>query len=257
MKPKPLIDYNNPQEIALTNQNTLRKLIGVFGMMLPLLLLVFLYVDTGYGQELESISHYYYTRVCGIFLIVVSLLAVFLMVYKGREPIDFWLSTTAGVAALLLLLFPTGNIADAAEKELVSVTTLRESVFRERFHYAAAAVFLLCLAIMSLFVFTRSSLPKHLRSPRKKLRNTIYVGCGLLMIAAMLVVLAGFVGLIPESFYDERNLTFWMETVAVESFGFAWLVKAEMFFKDKSPNAGPDNRFVDARIINPVGKLVD
>lgn len=32
--------------------------------------------------------------------------------------------------------------------------------------------------------------------------------------------------------YQNNRLTFWMETLAVESFGFAWLIKGETMFKD-------------------------
>ena len=52
------------------------------------------------------------------------------------------------------------------------------------------------------------------------------------MIIALLVIFAGFLNWIPTPIYDENHLTFWMETVAIESFGFSWLVKGEALFKD-------------------------
>jgi hypothetical protein len=40
--------------------------VGVLGIALPVLLYVFLWIDTSYGKPLESISHYYFTyqRLC-------------------------------------------------------------------------------------------------------------------------------------------------------------------------------------------------
>lgn len=111
-------------------------------MLLPVLLVGFLYLDTCYTGTLESISHYYYTRVNSILFLVVGFLAFFLLIYKGKEPIDFYLSVAAAIGALSLLLFPTGNVS--AEflgiKDLV-VTKLSESKGREIFHYCSAGLF--------------------------------------------------------------------------------------------------------------------
>src|SRR5690242_2329856 len=106
------LDFSRSEKIGLEDQLTLRKAIGILGMALPPLLYFFLRFDTHLTVPLDSISHYYYTRVCGIFIIIVSMLAVFLIVYKGKDPIDFYLSGAAGVCALLMLLFPTSNLAD-------------------------------------------------------------------------------------------------------------------------------------------------
>ena len=228
------LDYRRDDDIWLTNTQTLRKLIGVLGIALPVLLYVFLWITAEHTVTLESISHYYYTRANPIFIIVVSVLAIFLMVYKGREPIDFYVSFTAGLFAILLLLFPTDNIAitccdaDAA----YSVTYIQDSIWRVRFHYIAAAIFLLSLNYMSLFIFTRSNKPKWERTKEKRQRNTIYKFCGILMLSALVVVLLGLLEVIPADIYTTNHLTFWMETVAIECFGISWLVKGETIFTD-------------------------
>lgn len=238
MEPLKEIDYSNPNEILITQQNTLRKLIGFSGILLPVLLYVFLLIDIGYAKPLESISHYYFTRVAGIFVITVSLLAIFLIIYKGKEPIDFILSTIAGVSALLLLLFPTSNIDPASESFQTSVTTLKPSDFRVIFHYITSSIFLVSLACMALFVFTKSDKPSALRTSQKKIRNAIYRICGIVMFLALVIAFLW-------EFFIKTNfpifgdsLTFWMETIAVECFGFSWLIKAEVFFKDKPEIAG-------------------
>lgn len=76
-------DLNQDDSLWLTSSHTLRKTIGILVMALPLLFFIFLYFDAGLNQPLESISHYYYTRVSVIFAITVSVLAIFLIIYKG------------------------------------------------------------------------------------------------------------------------------------------------------------------------------
>jgi succinate dehydrogenase hydrophobic anchor subunit len=228
------VDYTEDNSIWLTDSLTLRKLIGVLGMAMPLLLYVFLYLDNGLNSPLESISHYYYTRVSSIFVIILSLLAVFLIVYKGKKPIDFYISLFAGVFALLVVLFPTNNLTDICgdTTKKYAVTILPKSDFRMYFHYTAAGLFFLCLSFMSFFLFTKSNKLPSERGSRKIIRNRIYRTCGVLMLLSILVLFAGSFKIIPSEYFKEHPLTFWMETLAIESFGFAWLVKGETLFKD-------------------------
>ena len=222
--------------IWLTNSYTLRKLIGVFGMALPLLLYIFLLIDSGYYYPLHSISHYYFTRVASIFIIIISTLGIFLIVYKGKEPIDFFISIISGIFALLLVLFPTDNLqnifVDIDSKNSVIVTVLSESGVRELFHYISAGIFLVGLAIMSIFLFTKSDKSPETRGKKKIIRNRIFRTCGITILVAISIILAGTLKIIPEEFYEQYRLTFWMEVVAIESFGISWLIKGNTFFKD-------------------------
>lgn len=227
------IDYSEQDKLWLTEQRSLRILIGILGVLLPPLLWLFLLIASELTEVLPSISHYFYTRSNPILIIVVSLLAIFLLLYKGKATADFVLSSLAGLGAVFLLIFPTGNLCSEAcrcdcPNYVISVLTV--SPFRETFHYISAATFLGCLAAMSLFLFTKTH--KTVEPTQQKLkRNSLYKFCGVMMILAMLVVFPG-VKLIPSDFYDANHLTFWMETVAVEFFGISWLVKAELVLKD-------------------------
>ncbi|MFN3488518.1 MAG: hypothetical protein ACK4YV_05265, partial [Emticicia sp.] len=132
-------DFKNTENISLEKQSTLRWLVGSLGMILPILLWLILYFNNGLLNPLDSISHYFYTRAGSIFIIVVSLLAVFLLVYKGYEPIDFILSTIAGICALLLLYFPTNNIKCTITPECSSIITkLTDDNLRKNFHFIMA-----------------------------------------------------------------------------------------------------------------------
>jgi len=234
-------DFSEQDRIWLSNQFTLRRLIGGLGMLLPLLLWFCLWIDTGRTCPMESISHYYYTRVSGILIIVVSMLAIFLLVYKGRGRIDLILSMLAGAFALGLLLFPTNNVNPALQDQHCTcigkdyiVTRLKVSDARMWFHYIASGIFLVSLAGMAFFVFTKSDKanPKS-RTKEKRRRNRIFRVCGVLMVLAILVIVGGFTGLIPDHIYNDYRLTFWMEVLAVEAFGFSWLVKGEVILQDR------------------------
>jgi len=229
------IEYTEEDNIWLTSGYTLRKLVGILGMALPILLYVFLYIDSGIKAPLDSISHYYFTRVAGIFIVILGAMAIFLMVYKGKKSVDFYISFIAGMFAMLVCLFPTTNISDICHdvNKEYSVTILRNSGFRPIFHYISAGIFLLSLAYMSLFLFTKSDKKAIDRGPRKKLRNRIYRTCGVIMTLALLIIFLGFLKVIPTEFYEKNHLTFWMEAVAIESFGFSWLIKGNTLFKDK------------------------
>ncbi len=244
-------DYKKPNELWLTEPDTLRRLVGVLGMALPWLLILFLWWDTDRGAPLESISHYYFTRVGTVFTTTVSMMAIFLLIYKGKTPTEFWLSTTAGIGALLLVLFPTDNIVDnicigvgnccgdicqAAERQYTS-GVLRDNLFRRDFHYAASGVFLLSLACTAFFVFVYSK--KEMADAinaadlrRMKQRNFIYRLCGILMVLAVAFVLWGD-KLVGDTVYRDYHLTFWMETIAVEAFGLSWLLRGDMVLPDK------------------------
>ena len=52
------------------------------------------------------------------------------------------------------------------------------------------------------------------------------------MVSALLVIVVNFAGLISVETFDKYHLMFWMETVAVVSFGVSWLIKAEVILKD-------------------------
>ncbi|MGO4911101.1 hypothetical protein [Leeuwenhoekiella sp. W20_SRS_FM14] len=231
------LNYNTDNGVWLHQGKTLRKIVGTAGMLLPILLLAISLTFFELHGPLESISHYYFTRASTLFTVIVSLIGIFLIVYSGEERIDFWVSNIAGFFALCVAFFPTTNLATTCCDVTIpyAVTYFEEQTegWRSLFHYFSAAVFLLSLAFMSLFLFVKSDTPKGKRCIEKVRRNRVYRICGILMLAAIVVILLGTLNLINEEFYDNYKLTFWMEALAVECFGFSWLVKGEALMGDK------------------------
>jgi len=78
---------------------------------------------------------------------------------------------------------------------------LPESDLRYYFHFVSAAVFLLALAFMSLFLFTKSDQPVSKRTEGKKNRNRVYRTCGVIMLLALCTIFTGFLHLINEDYY--------------------------------------------------------
>jgi len=230
------LDFDNDEGIWIKRGKTLRMLIGILGVSLPILLLLITFIFFGLNSPLESISHYYFTRASTIFTTILSLIAIFLIVYSGKEPIDFYISTLAGITAMIVVFFPTGNLVEVCcdPTKSYAVTNFPESSIRETIHLISAGIFIASLAFMSYFIFTKSNKPAVSRGKAKVIRNRIYRVCGFFIVIALAIIFLGFIEVIPENDYNNYNLTFWMETLAIESFGFSWLVKGGAFFKDRN-----------------------
>ncbi len=241
-----LFTDDEKDRIWLATQGTLRKLVGIMGLLLPVALWLGLFIDTGHTQPVESISHYYYTRVAGVFIIIVSLLAFFLIIYKGEEPAEFYISLMAGLFALIMLIFPTNNLMEHCNKKHdIVVTILKKSEFRTNLHLIAAGLFLGCLAVMSIWLFTKPAQPKNQAEviilSRKSTRNGWYIGCGVVMFIMLAAILISMLTNFDESdFYKNNSLTFWFESFAVWSFGISWMIKGHTFsfLNDKKQRAG-------------------
>ncbi len=80
-----------------------------------------------------------------------------------------------------------------------------------------------------LFCFTKSNKPKGERTPRKNLRNKIYYGFGLTMVACLIVYLLNIFGVLGTSF----PLIFVLETIILGFSGIACLIKGGLAFADK------------------------
>lgn len=236
------VNFGNTDVIWLQSGKTLRKIVGLLGMLLPFVLLVFT-IGYGLSRPIESISHYYYTTAGTAFTAVLCLIGMFLILYSGYEARDFVVSTLAGLSVLVVAFFPTDNLSNYCRLPNCDyvVTELVDNVIRATTHYVAAAAFFVLLAYMAIFLFTKSKDAPDARTREKIMRNRIYRVCGVLMLLAILVMSAGpgILGWIPGDFYGQNRLTFWMEALAIESFGFAWLVKGEAIFRDRDPQPVP------------------
>ncbi len=196
----------NDQNLQIISYLTLRKLIGAIGILLPIVLMVGDFAFSSSFHIQSSISNYYSTPMRNILVGVLFVLGFFLLSYKGYEPIDNISGTLGFFFALGVALFPCTH-------SLAVVRTI---------HFLSAALLFIVFAIFSLFLFTKTNKP--VKSVGKKQRNLVFIICGLVIIAVLLIIALIFI-LLPKEQIASSTLIFWLESIALWAFGVSWLVK--------------------------------
>lgn len=205
---------------------TLRKAIGILGMLLPAMLLLGTFTIGKCTHVQDSISHYYYTVMGDVFVGTLCAVALFLIFYKGYDRYDNIATNIAGAFALGAAFFATTNNPDAG----CTIRTLPDLPWRTTVHYASAALFFTTLAFISFFLFTKS---KGIITRRKKTRNTIYRTCGIVMMVALALIVAFKFSPWMQQLFMGWHLVFWLEWLALIAFGTSWLVKGGAIYPDK------------------------
>lgn len=217
---------------------TLRKIIGLLGMVFPFLLSLgaMIFFETGIQN---SISSYYHTGMRDVFVGTLCVIGFFLLSYRGYDRVDDGAGTLACAFAVGAALFPTApDNSAAAGTELIGYI-----------HLVFAALFFLTLIYFSLFLFTKTD-PSRQPTRQKLQRNTVYRVCGYAMSICMLLIVI--YALLPDKvalILEGWNPDFWLETIAVIAFGISWLTKGEAILGDELPktNEGKDDNGVQEK----------
>lgn len=198
------------------SSNAHRQLIGFLGLLMPFLFWLIAGLRPTEGLQLwrplTSISAYYYTGAVSAFAGILVALALFLFTYKGYKysRSDRIAAIIAGIAAVLVALFPTG-----APRGVEALFWWTPSI--GIIHYIGAVFLFGSFIFFSLVLFTKSKVERGNSLPwDKRLRNTIYILCGVAMIACM--IWAGIASI-------NKTSIFWPEALALEFFAISWLVK--------------------------------
>jgi hypothetical protein len=200
----------SPERDLALNYLALRKLVGALGLALPFALLLGGRLLFGLRQQ-ETISHYHDAGMRDVFVGLLCALGVFLLAYRGYGPKDFHASRIAGVAAIVVAVFPHARPEAGAPGFYLPVV-----------HFAAAGVFFVTVALTSIFLFTKSDQPKEAQPLGKRRRNAVYLVCGWGILAS--IALIGLdAALAPLAL--PTGSVFWLETLAVLFFGAAWMAK--------------------------------
>jgi hypothetical protein len=220
----------------------LRNAIGISGMILPVILLLSTLSD-GWDKMQTSISNYYYTDRGDVLVVVVCVLSAFLFTYRGYGGRDNFFSKLAAICGFGLAFFPTvfkePECANMVHRQLLEVP--RIPGLGIEVHLAFAATFFLSISYMSFFLFPKSRkgnvhMIGNKRTPKGK-RNIVYKTCGVIMFGCVIVLFIYFL----KADYWKRiigdfPITFWLETIALEAFGIAWLTKGETLWPDRKHN---------------------
>lgn len=199
---------------------SLRRWIGYVGISLPWLVALFAF------QFQPSISDYYYTDSGNWFVGSLFTIGAFFCSYFGYDKWDRRMSIIAGLCAFCVALYPTDR--GTSPTTIVGV-----------FHYIFAASLFGLLAWFSGYQFTQSSNLElnrkgSLHTGNKGKRNVIYKACACVICAMLVLILLGKLTGLSEKFTSWHPV-FWLETIALEAFGFSWMLKGQFILRDETP----------------------
>lgn len=224
-----MIDIRVHETHALSYM-TLRRIIGLTAIGLPLVLVAGKWLVDGPGVA-RSISAYYYTGMRDVMVGSLCAIALFLYSYKGYDRRDDWAGNIAGALALAVALVPTAPICPVPPLATAQpcVVSPLQSVLGD-IHSLSAGGFFLTLAYFSYFLFTKGDAHP---TPQKIWRNRIYHSCGLIIVLCAAGL--GLVYLLPGDSFVHRQLhaTFWLEALGIWAFGWSWFTKGEGILRDK------------------------
>lgn len=206
------MNASNPASNELVSYLTLRRIVGLLGMLLPIILALVGFRLIGWGHIQPSISDYYSLRTRDLFVGILFTIGWFLFTYRGFDRQDEIAGNLACVFALGVALFP--NSGTAVESTI---------------HFSSATALFLVLAYFSLALFTKTG---GKPTPRKLVRNRIYRVCGVAML--LCIALIGLCHWTPlGAAIDAYHPVFWLESMALWAFGISWFVKGETLWKDR------------------------
>jgi hypothetical protein len=193
---------------------SLRRAVGWIGILLPFVLVAGNIIIFSGNGILQNMSVYYHTGMRDIFVGSICAIALFLFFYRGYDMWDDISADIAGVFALGVAFFPT--VKDGPWDWVARV------------HFYSAAGFLVILALISIFLFTRG---EENPTTMKNRRNMIYRTCGIVMLLALASIEVFF--LFFDGMYSGSKFVLIAETVTLMAFGISWLTKGGTLYPDK------------------------
>jgi len=197
---------------AVFDYRALRLLMGIIALTLPFL------VTLLSSSPLSSISASYYTEARDALVGMLFVVGALLWAYNGHSIKEAVASKIASVAAICVVMFPAA--CDICETNIISKT-----------HYGAAVIL---FAILAYFCFVPFRLNTKGKKGKKGRRSKIYFVCGWIMVGCMLSLLIAKLMMSAETM-EALSVTYWLETIALVTFGFAWIVAGKYirFFVDE------------------------
>jgi len=205
----------------------LRKTVGVLGVLLPIVLVFGVKILSKCTIIQDSISDYYYTKLGHYMTGTLFAVAFFMFSYRGYDRKDYWAGKAASLFSLGVAFFPCSNYYPFSE---CKVLKLEANGTINIIHFSSATLLFLTFAFFSLFLFTKGS-PNPTK--RKTQRNIVYKICGILILLSIILI---FVYSVIPSLHDklkDYKPIFWLEFLALLSFGVSWLTKGEALLPDK------------------------
>ena len=223
-----------PKNPAVLSYYTMRRAVGIIALTLPFALASGVMLSSLIGpthslpQPLveRSISDYYYTPMRDYYVGALFAIGAFLACSRGYDHHDEVTGYLAGLFAFIVALVPDVNPYHHIHNRFHESLGL--------IHLVAASLMFLVLAYFCLVLF-RKSHPGRPITRHKRHRNRVYLVCGVVIVSCMSCMM-------PLAYKPLHTLLwptgilFWCESLALAAFGVAWLVKGEVFLRDKPHN---------------------
>lgn len=200
----------------IVSYNVLRMLIGMIGILLPLILFTGRFIQGGYSNLENSISAYYYSEYRDVFVGFLFVLGFYLLSYTGKDSKENCLATMGCIFSLGVALFPCNN-------DYLLIRIL---------HLVSAGSLFGMFAIFSLWLFRRSFFNKELNIIQKRI-NRVYIITGIILIISILGLII-ITAIQAEEFKNKIKPVFLLESVGLITFAYAWLTRAHFLWRDKS-----------------------
>ena len=203
------------EERLIVSHLTLRRVVGILGVALPVILALWGFALCECIELQNSISDYYSLRTRDALVWILFAIGWFLFAYRGYDLGDSIAGYLACLFALGTALFPNSS-GDEWQRVV---------------HFTSAVMLFLVLSYFALFLFTKSNEPRESWTDQKKLRNRIYVACGAVMLACI-VLIGLYFGLLKDTAVSDIKPVFWLESLVLWTFGISWFVKGQTLWKD-------------------------
>ncbi|MEN8201975.1 MAG: hypothetical protein ABFS28_05215 [Bacteroidota bacterium] len=231
---------DKPPEII--SYYTMRRVIGILGITLPLILVAGSSLFGDCNEVQGSISTYYHTNMRNIFVGFNCAVALFLFAYRGHD----WMDNLAGYLGCIFVLgvaFLPCTLRATGQLCLIPVSAQNPLV--GKLHNLSALLYFIILIVYSLFLFPKTHMDmvsgeKMFMGRQKKKRNVVYYICGSIMSVSLLLIIA-YMGFLGDHYPGLKRLDpiFWLESFVLFSFGISWLTKGQLFFRDDTYKKGP------------------
>jgi uncharacterized membrane protein len=195
------------EKASVFDYRVTRLVIGIIAFAMPF---VVTFIS---GQALSSISESYYSGARNEFVGLLFVVGSFLLAYNGYTATQSVASKIASFAAILIALCPANR--DMCPINVSSIV-----------HACSAVALLLILAYFCIGPFSGKAKIKNTKKSRR--RGTVYLTCGVVMIGCVLAVAVSNAVLHQITVVTLR-ITYWAETVALASFGIAWMTASKAF----------------------------
>lgn len=203
------------EERLIVSHLTLRRVVGILGVALPVILALWGFALCECIELQNSISDYYSLRTRDALVGILFAIGWFLFAYRGYGLGDSIAGYLACLFALGVALFPNSS-GDEWQRVV---------------HFTSAVLLFLVLSYFALFLFTKSNEPRESWTDQKKLRNRIYMACGAVMLACI-VLIGLYFGLLKDTVVSDIKPVFWLESLVLWTFGISWFVKGQTLWKD-------------------------